>query len=218
MKISELSERTGVSIATLKYYLREGLLHPGAAEGATRARYDDSHVERVRLVRTLADVGRLPLERVREVVDALDDPPATRHELLGVAQHALRPSGISAACAEGGADTPTMRRVASLGVPGGALCAAGRQLADALDTAAAAGWVVTDAQLSTWFRALEAVARTDVAPELAHMAPGDAMRHVVLGTVLTDPILLALRRVAQVAVSAERLESVAETQPEPGLA
>ena len=34
MRISELAERTGVSIPTLKYYLREGLLHAGEAQGA----------------------------------------------------------------------------------------------------------------------------------------------------------------------------------------
>ncbi|GAA2035653.1 MerR family transcriptional regulator [Terrabacter terrae] len=210
MRISELSERSGVSIATLKYYLREGLLHPGTIEGATRASYDETHLERVRLVRTLADVGRLPLERVREVVDALDSPPPTRHELLGVAQDALRPAGAPGHCASSALDTPASRRVVALGAPDCGLSPASQQLATALEAAEAAGWVVTDEQLATWFTAMWAVARTDVAPELADMPPADAMRHVVLGTVLTDPVLLALRRVAQVAVSAERLEGVAE--------
>src|SRR3954471_14727150 len=90
--ISQLSEATGVSIPTLKYYLREGLLHPGHSQGATRATYDDSHVDRVRLVRTLIEVGRLSIERVREVVQALETPPASRHELLGTAHGALRPA------------------------------------------------------------------------------------------------------------------------------
>ena len=44
MQISGLSARTGVSIASLKYYLREGLLMPGAPTSATRAEYDEGHV------------------------------------------------------------------------------------------------------------------------------------------------------------------------------
>ena len=35
------------------------------------------------------------------------------------------------------------------------------------------------------------------------MSPGEALRYAIVGNVLTDPVLLALRRVAQEAVSAE---------------
>ena len=96
MRISELSEETGVTVATLKYYLREGLLQPGESQGATRASYDGRHVDRVRLVRALVTVGGLGIERVREVVRTLDDPPSSRHELLGAAHRALAPAGMSA--------------------------------------------------------------------------------------------------------------------------
>ena len=40
MRISALSEATGVPVPTLKFYLREGLLHPGEATSRTRAEYD----------------------------------------------------------------------------------------------------------------------------------------------------------------------------------
>lgn len=49
------------------------------------------------------------------------------------------------------------------------------------------------------------VAETDVAPALATAPPEEALRYAIVGTVLTDPVLLALRRVAQEAVSARRL-------------
>ena len=55
MRISELSEASGVPVATLKYYLREGLLPPGESLGATRADYSEDHLRRVRLVRALVD-------------------------------------------------------------------------------------------------------------------------------------------------------------------
>ena len=56
MRLAELSDTTGVTVATLKYYQREGLLHPGRPLSRTQADYDASHVERVRLVRALTEV------------------------------------------------------------------------------------------------------------------------------------------------------------------
>ncbi|HET7822095.1 MAG TPA: MerR family transcriptional regulator, partial [Ornithinibacter sp.] len=49
MRISELSQASGVPLPTVKYYLREGLLMPGEATSRTRAEYGPAHVERVRL-------------------------------------------------------------------------------------------------------------------------------------------------------------------------
>ena len=199
MRISELSERSGVTIPTLKYYLREGLLHPGELQGATRATYDDSHLERVRLVRTLVDVGRLSIERVREVVRAIDAPPAGRHELLGAAHEALRPQPAS------GAPAPeALERLAALDLPECAHSPASLQLAEALTAAAAAGWSVEPETLARWLEAMRAVAETDVVAELGEVSPAEALRYAIVGNVLTDPVLLALRRVAQEAVSAER--------------
>ncbi|GMA88788.1 hypothetical protein GCM10025868_40380 [Angustibacter aerolatus] len=44
-------------VATVKYYLREGLLPPGTPTSRTQAQYDEEHVRRLRLVRALLDVG-----------------------------------------------------------------------------------------------------------------------------------------------------------------
>ena len=74
MRISELAEASGVSIATLKYYLREGLLHPGRTVSRTRADYDETHVDRVRLVRALIEVGGMSLAAVKRVVDVVSSP------------------------------------------------------------------------------------------------------------------------------------------------
>ena len=212
MRISELARRTDVSIPTLKYYLREGLLHAGEAQGATRASYDESHVDRVRLVRTLVDVGRLSIDRVREVVQALEEPPASRHELLGAAHEALRPL-----LAAPDATPESLDRVRALGPPGCEHSPAGLQLAQALTAATAGGWSVDDATLARWHHAMLSVAETDVAPALAPAAPEEALRYAIVGTVLTDPVLLALRRVAQEAVSARRLgERPIDDRPTPG--
>jgi len=198
VRISELSERSGVTIPTLKYYLREGLLHAGASQGATRAAYDDTHLERVRLVRTLVEVGHLSIERIREVVHAIDEPPSTRHELLGAAHEALRPRSPSAPSPD------AVAQVAALDLPECTNSPASLELAHALTAAAAGGWVIHGSTLELWLHALREVAETDVVAELGRASPGEALRYAIVGNVLTDPVLLALRRVAQESVSAER--------------
>ena len=57
MWMAELATRSGLSVPTIKYYLREGLLPAGVATGATRAVYDETHVHRLRLIRALTDVA-----------------------------------------------------------------------------------------------------------------------------------------------------------------
>lgn len=57
MKLSELSATTGVSTASIKFYLREGLLHPGHKKNATTAVYDESHCARLDLMSTAQALG-----------------------------------------------------------------------------------------------------------------------------------------------------------------
>ena len=53
------------------------------------------------------------------------------------------------------------------------------------------------------------VALVDVDHALAADSPEAAMHAVVVGTVMVDPVLVALRRVAQEAVSAQRASGAA---------
>ena len=55
MRLAELSERSGISTATVKYYLREGLLPPGRRISATQAEYEESHLRRLGLIRALTE-------------------------------------------------------------------------------------------------------------------------------------------------------------------
>jgi DNA-binding transcriptional MerR regulator len=89
MRLAELSERSGVSTATIKYYLREGLLPPGRQINATTAEYDEEHLRRLRLVRAMVQVGRLPVATVREVLRHVDDDSLGRSLRLGAALWAL---------------------------------------------------------------------------------------------------------------------------------
>ncbi|WP_022901455.1 MerR family transcriptional regulator [Humibacter albus] len=71
MKLQELGHVSHTPVSTIKYYLREGLLEPGAKRNATTSVYDESHVERLVLIHTLRQVVGLPIERVREVVEVV---------------------------------------------------------------------------------------------------------------------------------------------------
>src|SRR4051794_2966520 len=96
MWMSELAERSGLPVATVKFYLREGLLAPGELTGATRARYDDSHVQRLRLIRALAEVGGLSLTAVRDVLNHIDHGPTSLHDRLGAVHSPLAARGGAA--------------------------------------------------------------------------------------------------------------------------
>ena len=91
MWISELARRSDLPVPTIKYYLREGLLHPGKAVGVTKAQYDEGHVRRLRLVRALTEVAGMRLDDVRRVLDAIDDESLSWHEAIGSAHTRLAP-------------------------------------------------------------------------------------------------------------------------------
>ena len=93
MRISELSSQTGIPVATIKFYLREGLLQEGVRTSATQAQYDEGHVARLRLIRALLGPGGLSVAAAHRVIQAIEKPPPSVHELLGVAASAVaRPS------------------------------------------------------------------------------------------------------------------------------
>ena len=199
MRISELAEVTGVPVHTLKFYLREGVLPPGAATSRTRADYGEAHVERVRLVRALVEHGGVSIGDIRSIVEALDSPPPSRHELLGVAHRTL--PGVTAG-AEVSAEVVDL--LDSLGwttCTDGPLAAG---LTAAVSAARGAGVELAPAELRRYAEAMRAAAEVDVEVALRATSAADALRTVVLGTVMVDPVLVTLRRIAQEGVSAER--------------
>jgi len=199
VRISELGEVTGVPVHTLKYYLREGLLMPGLATSRTRAEYGPEHVERVRLVRALVDPGGVGIAGVRAILEALDAPPPSRHDLYGVAACAM-----PAPAADHPVDGEATTLVEALGWQVAADAPAMRSLSAAVRAAEAAGIGLSAVLLRQYAEAMRGVAEVDLQVAERASSPQEAMRTVVIGTVMLDPVLLALRRVAQEAVSAER--------------
>src|SRR5215207_6724902 len=71
VRISELSQRSGVAVATIKYYLREGLLPPGASTAPNQAQYDEQHLTHLHLIRALREGAGLSIATLARVFEAM---------------------------------------------------------------------------------------------------------------------------------------------------
>ncbi|MBD3941765.1 MerR family transcriptional regulator [Microbacterium sp. NEAU-LLC] len=191
MKISELSERSGVPVATVKFYIREGMLPRGETVSATRAEYDEGHLARLRVIAALTGVRGLPLARVRDILALIDAPTGDPVEILGRAVGALPPY-----VDELRGDHPLARAaIAELGLTYDADFTAVAQLEEALRALEAAGLDASPAALRRYGDAMLQVASAELAL-LPGMRLDEAVTYAVLGTALYEPVMLALRRLA----------------------
>lgn len=191
MRISELSRHSEVSVATIKYYLREGLLPPGERTSATQAVYTEDHLARLELIRALLGPARLSIEAAKRVLGVIDQPPETFVEVLGAAQTATAP--------EPAGDTDTETALDLLDELGWTIdpdSVEVGQLATALRALDAAGIELIDGGLARYGRTVHDLAEAEVAT-VPTDAIDSAVWQAVLGTVLLEPVLLALRRLAQ---------------------
>ncbi|MEU3020585.1 MerR family transcriptional regulator [Nocardiopsis sp. NPDC007018] len=196
MRISELSQRSGVPVPSIKFYLREGLLPRGELTSPNQARYDEDHLNRLRLVSALTGVGGLSVAAARDVLAVIDAEEPNLDDLMGVTLKAVHPittenEPTDAELAEVDSlaerhgwyvhpDSPLREEVAQVVA---ALHQAG------LDTGS--GWV------DGYARAADDVARQDHEVLTGLDGLDEVLRTVVVGTVLGERLLAALRRMAQ---------------------
>lgn len=89
MRLAELSAASGTSSASIKFYLRSGLLQSGETINPTRAGYGDAHLRRLRLIQGLRSVVGLGLDDIRRIIDAsegADESLPQRLALLATVQ------------------------------------------------------------------------------------------------------------------------------------
>ncbi|NKX55592.1 MerR family transcriptional regulator [Arthrobacter mobilis] len=86
MQLKELGLRSGVSTASIKFYLREGLLPRGRTMDSSRAEYTQAHLRRLELIKGLRTVVGLGLDRIKAVTAAIDDGQLGDVELMGRVQ------------------------------------------------------------------------------------------------------------------------------------
>jgi DNA-binding transcriptional MerR regulator len=216
MRISELSKAGGVPVATIKYYLREGILPSGEPRGATQADYGDEHLRRLRLIRSLADLAGLPIAQIKVVLGLIDHPHDDLFATLGEAMGALPPYPPRAAAV----DRPLAKAaIQHLGWTYDADFTATAQLELALRAVADAGMPLGDDRLDAYGAALHGMAEVDIAmmpaPSDEPGAASDAVAYAVLGTALYEPVVMALRRLAHQDVAARTLSSPANGRRRP---
>ena len=72
VRLRELERLTGVGRATLRFYIREGLLPEPDRASTTSAFYNDPHVARLRAIKRLQEERFLPLAIIRTLLDGED--------------------------------------------------------------------------------------------------------------------------------------------------
>ncbi|MFK0222694.1 MerR family transcriptional regulator [Streptomyces vinaceus] len=204
MKISELSRRTGVPVASIKYFRREGLLPAGRATAATLAEYGEEHAQRLRLIKALTTLGGLSIAATREVLGAVDQAHSSEGA-LGAVSYALPVpvAGQSPAtpAEEAGAESAAGAEVAELlaeldwrtpdtspHVQG--LTSALKELRR-LDARYAPG------ELAAYAKLAEAVARLDLERAAGLDDPVALAERAVIVFAICAPVFELLRRLAQ---------------------
>ena len=76
LRMRELAAQSGVSAATIKHYLREGLLPEPVRTSRNMAYYPPDFVERIRVIKQLQEERFMPLKAIKRVME--DDPERTR--------------------------------------------------------------------------------------------------------------------------------------------
>jgi DNA-binding transcriptional MerR regulator len=75
LRISELAERADVPVATVRHYLREGLLPEPVRTSRNMAYYPPEFVERIRLIKQLQEERFMPLRVIRDLLEREDAEP-----------------------------------------------------------------------------------------------------------------------------------------------
>ncbi|MEV7013454.1 MerR family transcriptional regulator [Streptosporangium sp. NPDC051022] len=204
MRISQLSAASGVPIPTIKYYLREGLLPSGEQTSATRAEYGEAHVRRLRLIRALLEIGRLPIASISRVLAAVDDEELSMHRVLGTAHYALAPTVTPPA------DEAEWRRaraeadrlIADLGWRIEPRAPTRDELAQAIHILTQFGMPATGEALHPYAEAAISLVEHEVGIIPLDGPRETAVEALVVGTVVHGRILDVLRRLAHESASA----------------
>lgn len=88
MSIGSLSKQTGVKVTTIRYYEMIYLLPEGVRDGGNRRRYDQSAVDRLRLIRHARAMG-FEIDAIRSLIDVIDKPAGSCREADDIARSHL---------------------------------------------------------------------------------------------------------------------------------
>jgi DNA-binding transcriptional MerR regulator len=197
MRMAELAERSGCSVATIKYYLREDLLPAGKATAATQASYGDEHLERLALIRVLREVGELSIARVRQVVAAIDDTSNSLSKVLATAHHGLGPESADDSDEHAAARQEMVRFIEGRQWAVDPEAPSFDRLADALVALRRLGRECGGDVFSPYVEVAFNMAAAELATIEPSVSVSDTVSQIVVGTIIFEQALVALRRLAE---------------------
>lgn len=197
MRISELAEQSGVTVATIKYYLREGLLPPGSKVSERQADYGDHHVARLGLLRVLRDVGAVPVADLKDIVDAVQNETLSVHQMFGATYDALARSSEAVSQHDRMLASQVVQQAGWIHVRPDT--PALDQLAGLLSVLRDLGWPLDLPNAATYLELVNAIAAYEVSRLTAadlHADRNAVVQQMVVGQVVFGQLLLSLRRLA----------------------
>ncbi|WP_369696782.1 MerR family transcriptional regulator [Streptomyces sp. XD-27] len=201
--MSELSRSSGVPVATIKYYLREGLLPQGEATAVNQADYSELHLRRLRLIRALVGVRGLSVSGAKEVLAGVSAHVSDMHQMLGIVLGA-RPVDKAAAKPSRTAVDEVDELVKAVDWQVSDHAPAKQVIAETLTTLRSLGVDVDWQTLLPYAELARRTATLDLDQLQDTDDPLDRAERAVVLTVLLEPVLLSLRRLAQENESARR--------------
>jgi DNA-binding transcriptional MerR regulator len=199
MQVSELVRATSVPLATVKYYLREGLLPTARKLTARSSEYGEEHVRRLTLLRLLREVGAIPVGRLRQLVEAVDDSALTEHEVFARASDAIASSAILPEAADDESRQVVDQVLDAIGWTGVRRdCVDVDNLARVVAQIRRTGLFDVSAEsLAHYASAADAIGRTEISrlPDSDDRAV--RLERMVVGTVAYGQVLTILRRLSE---------------------
>lgn len=110
--LQQLSEQSGLTIRTIRYYIQQGLLAPPIPAGP-HTRYEQGHLDRLRMIRHLQQ-RHLSLAEIRELLASKSDDEVQaalpqESGTLAYIRAALEQSGVKSEAAEPSVTLPRAR-------------------------------------------------------------------------------------------------------------
>jgi DNA-binding transcriptional MerR regulator len=217
LKISELADAADVPVATVRHYLREGLLPEPVKTSRNMAYYPPEFADRIRLIKQLQEERFLPLKVIRELLDSGNGDPERLRDLVELEDRILERAAagererVAAEEIEARYEVPrdVLARLEELGVltpTDEGYSASDIQIVEAMSRFRAGGYDesigFTVYDTLRYKQAMEALASEEVrllTERLAGMDPDRVFELIEAGTDPLNDLLTALRTKALVA-------------------
>ena len=209
IRIGDLARRSNVPIATLKFYVREGLIVPARKSGQTMAWYEPTAVDRIRAIKELQERQFLPLDVIKQTLATSDAAPDDLAAARAITEVLARRTGRQArsrdeVLARGASPTElAWLAAAGLAVPGSDGSYRGDDLAllqtlGAARRAGIAAEMLPFAILNDYLAALRALVEVELRMfrdgVLRRARGADAARLSAAATELSERLVVLLRR------------------------